>query len=541
MRKKGLLHPNTRRRIGRFRKLRRAWWSLWILLAILLIALGSNIIANNRPLLLRCNGNTYFPFVKFYSEGTFTGEEVSTRANYKALEQSELFASNDANYMIFPFIKFGPNETVPASEIEVGDTVTLRISRAPRVGTVDITAKGVIGRSKGAAGFFDETSERAIRKKNLFEIFKPSADFLAAVQKRIQNLADQSVTHTNEADGVELSLSVFEPRSSAPRSVRITIREAGKSGADRLFEITPAAEPEGTPAIEPADAASKTLWENISKNEALKTDLLAKAQERDSAAVANAIIELPEGQFLAKFEKETVHYPYKPVRGHPFGLDSSGRDVLVQCLYATRVSLLFGLILVVVTTVVGTFVGAVQGYFAGKTDLFGQRLTEIWEALPFLYIIMLLGSTYGRSFSLLLMVYAAFNWIGISYYMRGEFLKLRKQPFVEAARVMGLARWKVMFRHVLPNALVPVITLFPFSLVAAIFSLTALDFLGFGLPPETPSWGGLIAQGQGEFRYAWWLIVFPSIALFVVMLLAVFIGEGIRNAFDPRSESKLDG
>ncbi|NNE91630.1 MAG: ABC transporter permease subunit [Verrucomicrobiales bacterium] len=239
------------------------------------------------------------------------------------------------------------------------------------------------------------------------------------------------------------------------------------------------------------------------------------------------------------FQPEVVSFPYRPTTNHRLGLEESGRDVFVQILYATRISLLFGLLLVGASFAVGIWIGAVQGYFAGKIDLTVQRLTEIWESLPFLLIMILISSIYGRSFLLLLALFTAFSWIGISYYMRGEFLRLRKQPFVEAARIMGIGRWKIMFRHIFPNALVPIITIFPFSLVGAIFVLSSLDFLGFGLPAGTPSWGNLIFQGR-SFPYAWWLVLYPCLALFVVSLLGVFIGEGLRAAFDPRTKSKIE-
>ncbi len=198
----------------------------------------------------------------------------------------------------------------------------------------------------------------------------------------------------------------------------------------------------------------------------------------------------------------------------------------------------FGLLLVGAAMSLGTLIGAVQGYYGGKIDLVGQRLIEIWQSLPFLYVLILLGSVYGRSFLLLIVVYGIFNWIGMSYYMRAEFLRLRNQPFVEAARCLGVPSGRVMFRHILPNALTPLITFFPFSLVGAIGVLAALDYLGFGLPPPTPSWGELLSQAQ-EYRWAWWLVLYPALALFVVMLLGVFVGEGVRNAFDPRRPSRM--
>jgi len=186
----------------------------------------------------------------------------------------------------------------------------------------------------------------------------------------------------------------------------------------------------------------------------------------------------------------------------------------------------------------GIAAGAFQGYYGGIADMAAQRMIEVWSALPFLYVIILMGSVFGRGFFLLLFCYGIFNWIGISYYVRAEFLRLRRQPFVEAAKSMGIPSFKIIFRHILPNALTPVVTFFPFSLVGAIGALAALDYLGFGLPPPTPSWGELLFQAH-QFRWAWWLILYPSLALFIVMLCAVFVGEGIRNAYDPKKYVRL--
>jgi microcin C transport system permease protein len=212
--------------------------------------------------------------------------------------------------------------------------------------------------------------------------------------------------------------------------------------------------------------------------------------------------------------------------------------VLARVLHGLRTSLLFGLTLTLWAMGLGCLVGAIQGYFGGWTDVAAQRLIEIWSALPFLYIMILVGSVMGRSFMLLLICYGLFNWIGLSYYLRAEFLRLRTLPFVEAARCQGLGHARIIFRHILPNALTPVITLMPFSLVGAIASLSALDFLGFGLPPLAPSWGELLQQAQHN-RAAWWLVVFPAAALFLVMFLAVLVGEGVRDAFDPKPRSRM--
>lgn len=234
-----------------------------------------------------------------------------------------------------------------------------------------------------------------------------------------------------------------------------------------------------------------------------------------------------------------ISYPFRPCREHPFGIDAGGHDVYARVVHGMRIALLFGVALALLAMVNGLVIGALEGYFGGRVDLICQRFTEVWCAIPFLYVMILIGSTIGRSFGVLLVCYALFNWITVSYYMRAEFLRLRSRTFVEAAKCQGFSSVRIIFSHILPNALTPLITLFPFLLMGAIGSLTTLDFLGFGLPPMTPSCGELMNQAQ-QFRWAWWLILFPAAALFIVMLLTVLVGEGLRDAFDPRQRSKLE-
>ena len=234
-----------------------------------------------------------------------------------------------------------------------------------------------------------------------------------------------------------------------------------------------------------------------------------------------------------------VGFPFRPVSGHPFGIDAGGRDVYARVVHGMRIALVFGLVLAFLGMLFGLVIGAIEGYFGGATDIVLQRFTEVWSAMPFLYVMIFIGSTMGRSFTVLMLCYAIFNWITVSYYMRAEFLRLRMRTFVEAAKVQGCSTARIIFVHILPNALTPLITLFPFLLMGAIGSLAALDFLGFGLPPMTPSCGELLQEAQ-QFRSAWWLILFPSAALFIVMLLTVLIGEGLRDAFDPRQEARLE-
>ncbi|MGC1481431.1 MAG: ABC transporter permease [Chthoniobacterales bacterium] len=230
--------------------------------------------------------------------------------------------------------------------------------------------------------------------------------------------------------------------------------------------------------------------------------------------------------------------PHAPSAEHWLGTDNAARDVLARLIYGFRICMLFALALTAISTVLGIVIGGIQGYLGGKVDLIIQRLIEIWSALPFLYVVILMGSIYGQSFTILLLVMVIFEWIGLSYFVRGEFFKLREQSYVLASRNLGSSTFNILFRQILPNAMTPVITLLPFMIVGGISSLTALDFLGFGLPPPTPSWGEMIQQGLENLDSPW-VASSAVAALFITLLLATFIGEGIRDAFDPKSFNKI--
>jgi len=242
--------------------------------------------------------------------------------------------------------------------------------------------------------------------------------------------------------------------------------------------------------------------------------------------------------------------PHAPLPGHPLGTDDRGRDVLARLAYGFNVSMTFALIVALIGEGFGVIVGALLGYFGGKLDLIGQRGIEIWSSLPFLYTIIIVSSIVvpiylpsrnlilQPSFWLLIVILAAFNWMSITYYVRGEFYREKAKDYVAAAISMGVSESAIMFKHILPNAMTPVVSFTPFVIVANIEALVALDFLGFGLPAPTPSWGELIGQGLPQLS-KWWLISFPLTAMFLTLLLIVFIGEAVREAFDPKEYSRL--
>ena len=231
---------------------------------------------------------------------------------------------------------------------------------------------------------------------------------------------------------------------------------------------------------------------------------------------------------------DVQEYPSPPTAINWLGTDDRGRDVLARVLYGFRYSMVFAFLVWFLSFSLGTFVGAWMGFMGGRFDLLGQRGVEIFEAMPKLLLLMTLVSIFGASMTLLVGFSALFGWMMISTYIRAEFLKLRRREFVEAARALGVGAQGQVFKHILPNALGPLITFSPFDLAMSISSLAALDYLGFGLPAPTPSWGELFSQAQVNFTVAWWLAVFPSLALFLSLFVLTLIGEGVRDAFDPR-------
>lgn len=247
---------------------------------------------------------------------------------------------------------------------------------------------------------------------------------------------------------------------------------------------------------------------------------------------------IPYGPLRANLELEG-NPPHAPSRQHWLGTDNTARDVLARLIYGFRICMLFGMCLACSDAILGILIGGIQGYLGGKVDITVQRFIEIWSALPFLYVVILLGSIYGSGFGMLLFVMALFEWIGLSYYMRGEFFRLKGVNYVKAARALGFGPARIFMSQILPNALTPVITILPFTVVSGISALTALDFLGFGLPPPMPSWGELLTQGLQNLQ-APWIAVSTVTALFITLLLATFVGEGVREAFDPKSFSRLE-
>ena len=240
-----------------------------------------------------------------------------------------------------------------------------------------------------------------------------------------------------------------------------------------------------------------------------------------------------------RYSYATINYdlpvpaPAPPTTENWLGTDDQGRDVVARLIYGFRISVLFGLILTVFSSIVGVAAGAVQGYFGGWTDLLFQRFIEIWEGMPVLYLLIILASVIEPNFWVLLVLLLLFSWMALVGVVRAEFLRGRNFDYVRAARALGVRDAVIMFRHVLPNAMVATLTFVPFITVGSITTLTALDFLGFGLPPGSPSLGEMLQQGKANLQAPW--LGFTAFFVLAIMLsLLIFVGEAVRDAFDPR-------
>jgi microcin C transport system permease protein len=215
------------------------------------------------------------------------------------------------------------------------------------------------------------------------------------------------------------------------------------------------------------------------------------------------------------------------------GTDDQGRDVLARLIYGFRISVLFGLTLTVISSLIGVAAGAVQGYFGGWTDLLFQRFIEIWTSIPSLYLLLIISSVLVPGFFVLLAILLLFSWVSLVGLVRAEFLRGRNFEYIQAARALGVGNLTIIFRHLLPNAMVATMTFLPFILSSSVMTLTALDFLGFGLPPGSPSLGELLSQGKANVQ-APWLGLTGFFAVAIMLSLLIFIGEAVRDAFDPR-------
>lgn len=269
-----------------------------------------------------------------------------------------------------------------------------------------------------------------------------------------------------------------------------------------------------------------------------KLESLLGTEYRDKDTFTTALREADVPPTVLGLVLDAANTEMHWLEDHWFGTDNTGRDVFARMMYGFQISLSFALVLAIFEYLIGVSIGAAMGYFGGRFDLFFQRFIEIWITPPFLFVVIIVSSIIKPNFWLLVVIIGMFRWVGMTYFMRAEFYREKTRDYVAAALSMGQRNRIIIFKHILPNSLVPIITYFPFSMVAGIGFLVSLDFLGFGLPPPTPSWGQMVSVGLQNIT-KWWMVLVPLSALFVTLMMIVFIGEAIREAFDPKVFSRL--
>lgn len=450
------LDPVTRKRLQRFRQLKRGWWSFLILSTAIVLSIFAPYLAESRALVVWYQGQLHFP-------------------TFQYLEMS----------------RFG-QEPPPAWSTGEIETEYLRLQREWE------TERFMHARELAAAG-----NDAAAR---------------AAADAR----------YPNRDHWVVMPLIPWDPYQNDFWSNEI------------LHDIQRA-----------LNAGDKLRAERLARRDHLGelADLIHRDQLKPlladpAKAPAGTLLSLARSGGLpsiAHLGRVPPNAPDATHRAHYLGTDSQGRDVASRLLYGFRISIFFALFLVITGQIIGTVIGSLQGYLGGRFDLWSQRIIEILVAIPFLYVVIVLAALFQPSFWMLLAIMAIFQWISITFFMRTEMYREKTREYCLAARSYGASHLRIVFRHLLPNCLTPLVTFTPFAVVGAIFALTGLDYLGYGLPAPTPSWGELIDQAlQLENRNKLWLTLAPFTALTVTLVLVVFIGESVREAFDPKRYARYE-
>jgi ABC-type microcin C transport system permease subunit YejE len=450
------IDPITRRRLERFRRIKRGYYSLIILGIAIALSIVAPYLSESRALVVRHDGSLYFPTFQFYDMHTF-GQEPPPAWGSGDLE---------ADYR-----------------------------RLQREWAVE---RELYARDRAHAG--DD----------------PAA--LAAVERRYPNRRNYVVMPPIPWNPYENDFWYNEVLHEIQAALDDgdTARAERLARRDRLGELADAIYTGGI----------HTLLDDPDRSPTGDLVGLARAGGMPSLAGLGVVPPTP---------------PDARWRGHYLGTDAQGRDVASRLLYGFRISIFFALFLVFFGQVIGTGIGSLQGYLGGRFDILSQRVIEVLISIPFLYVVIIMAALFAPTFWMLLAIMALFQWITITFYMRTEMYREKTREYCLAAKSYGASHLRIIFRHLLPNSLTPLVTFTPFAVVAAIFALTGLDYLGYGLPAPTPSWGELIDQAlQPENRNRLWLTFAPFGALTATLVLVVFIGESVREAFDPKQYAKYE-
>jgi len=498
-------------RLRKFRRIKRGYYSFLVLACAYLATFFLPFLMNNRAIVVLHEGSWHFPAFRSYIHDV-TGIGSSHIVQAQTLGQSEAggrSVSGDAEALYRHLKK---QYAADAAIIE---------SLSP------LAKKRLFGEDLSA----EETKILKQDEKNLHE--EQAQDNLKRLEAPISPIARSFVT--NQLYTSTDKNRYYEELNELRPEKRVET-ERDHAALKKLCS-------ESSLAVQKLTTGDLTSEEQTQLSQQLledKTPLETALDKGLNRYTLDNFVLMPPLDYSPYEKVENVsRAPAHPSWPHIMGTDAGGRDVFIRMTYAFRLSITLALIVVGVAYTFGTLTGALLGYYGRWIDILGLRLVEIWSAVPFLYTVMILAQIFGRSFTMLCGILAAFGWMSITYYIRGEFYREKSRDYVAAALATGESDLSIIFKHILPNALTPIITYAPFATVATISSLVALDYLGFGLPPSEPSWGQLLRQAREESLNDWHLIVFPLGAMFITLQLIVFIGEAVREAFDPKVFSRL--
>lgn len=464
------LDPLTKKRLERFSEIKRAKISLMIVFGFYIFALLGELFISNKPLVMKVDGKFYFPTYGKVRLAQDFGFRVGTELELNYREFEKHLKETKRGWMFLPVVPYNPFEA--------------DLAQAP----LSMTFKGtpILGISINSKDDFPGDNPKMYTWVDLAT--------LGGIK-----MPDGTYTWIKYGDAKvpKHELSDFPSKERSWIGVAIGQQSSNESS-----------KPE------------KYIWHKVGSD--------------------NNTIELPDGQVLtfryAKGDKGQMFHPLAPnfKNRHFLGTDRIGRDILARLVYGFRIAMSFSLLVTFATYFIGVIFGICMGYFGGVFDTISQRLIEIWERIPYLYMIMILAAIFKPNFIMFVLINIFFGWTGATWSMRAMTYRERERDYILAAKSMGASVWRIITVHILPNIIVILVTSLPFAISGGIGSLTALDYLGYGLQPPTPSWGELLSIGTGTYQEAPWILSSIVTCSVLVLIMVTFIGEGLRDAFDPK-------
>ncbi|MGP1438578.1 MAG: ABC transporter permease subunit [Treponema sp.] len=474
------IDPLTKKRIMRFKRIRRAYISFLIMVATLVVAIFAEILINKRPLVMNVDGSFYFPIYgkMNYNKDFHFAEDDNSEVNYRDFKK--YLKESGRGWLILPIVPY--------------DAFEVDKAEAPLALTFKVTP------SLGIAVDKDSDQPSASRTDYYWvEVGAEDGVKHAVIEGDVTRHKYTWVKYSETSDSSEKGAKVSDHFSEKKVYIGFAWNKSSSMESDDHTDYT---------------------WFKV--------------------GTQNNVIKQPDGKYTwvryASDPSGLIRHPLPPSfkNGHFLGTDRIGRDILARLVYGYRIAIFFSLLYVSITFFMGVVIGVLMGYYGATFDTVLQRFIEIWEQIPFLYMVMILSAIFAPSFAIFLLIFVLFGWTGKTWTARAMTYRERERDYILAARSMGASTWRIVSVHVVPNIIVIILTSLPFAISGGISSLTSLDFLGYGLRPPTPSWGELLNIGIATFKDAPWILSSITTAMVCILVMITFIGEGLRDAFDPR-------